>query len=384
MVVMTALLSAASTHAHYPTTEAEKLYDRGTKLAAGLHRTVSNPRSQEAKWWGDFEKSGKGILIYVEDLATKDSEAAMWFLVTGGKYGFSSRKATQDEERLILSAMQKVAKSFASSENKREGHEKWIGMDTAHQAGHVHLNMIYNQIDDLKKANQELFARVGALETKNGILEGEIRGLKVMNRNLEERMVKLQEEQLKTEAKLESSRLDRIKDLKELNEQRIAAEENAEKRFQSFFGVFREQAEESKKEQSEMIKVLSEKVVNSEATTKSMVEEITKNFRSMFIQSETNAKERENNFLAMIETNKREAQKREEELLSRIAKIEQEAREREQTILAVIGKDVERLPHIERLADKTLEISFDTRSFSQETLRSTNPTAFDQYLKSFH
>ena len=392
---MAALLSTTATHAHLPSRETqdrEAFFQRGTQAAAGaFHRTVGNPVSQEGKWWGDFEKSGKAILIYVDELASKDSEAAMWFLVTGGKYGFSSKTATQDEQQLILSAMQKVAKSFAASENKKAAYESWVGMEKAHQAGHVHLQMIYNQIDELKKTVDTLNTKIGGMEReigdqkiKIGLLEGEIRGLKVVNSSLEERIVKLQEEQLKTEAKLESSRLDRIKDLKELNEQRIAAEENAEKRFQAFFGVFKAQADESKKEQSEMIKILSEKVVNSETATKSMVEEITKNFRSMFIQSEASAKERENNFLAMIEANKREAQKREEELLARIAKIEQEAREREQAILAVIGKDVERLPHIERLADKSVELGFQNRDLSQETLRTTNPTAFNQYMKSFH
>ena len=385
-MAMAALLSTASIHAHYPT---ESLYDRGTQLGAAFHRTVSNPISQESKWWSDFENSKENILIYVEKLASKDSEAAMWFLVTGGKHGFSARQATQEEEKLILSAMQKVAKSFASSENKKEAYEKWVGMEKAHQAGHIHLKMIYQQIDELKRANESLSLRVGALETKNVVLENALQS----EREERRKDVKNLNDQLsKTEEKLKEERLERIKDIKALHDQRIqdakdhqeaidravaAAEEKSAKQFRDWFVEFKQQAEDSRKEQSEMIKSLREE--RKESTDK---------FLQVISRIESNAKEREDNFLLMIEKNKQEAReeakKREEELLARIAKIEQEAREREQAILSVIGKDVDRLPNIERLADKSVELGFQTRDLSQETLRSTNPTAFNQFLKNHH
>ena len=360
LVVMTALLSTASTHAHYPTTEAEKLYDRGTQLAAGFHRTISNPRSQEAKWWGDFEKSGKGILIYVEDLATKDSEAAMWFLVTGGKYGFSSRKATQDEERLILSAMQKVAKSFASSENKREGHEKWIGMDTAHQAGHVHLNMIYNQIDDLKKANQELFARVGALEAKNGILEGEIKGLKVMNSSLEERLLGVQndlkEERKQREAERESMKRESAENLAEVK--RESAENLAEVKresaalFKSNQLLMAESKEQTRNfivemaNQREQTNMVIKELYNQHESFLALHREEQKAFQhQLMILAGSNTqittlfgdytKVCDERLEKLLQFTQQEAQKREEALLARIAQFEQAAREREQGYINV-------------------------------------------------
>lgn len=374
ILAMAALLSTTATYAHLPSRETqdrEAFFQRGTQAAAGaFHRTVSSPLSQEAKWWGDFEKSNKDIHVHIKDVADIDPEAAMWFLLTGGKYGFSNRQGTSEEQALLLSAMQKVAQSFASAGNKREAYEKWVGMEKAHQAGHVHLEMIYQQIDDLKKANESLNLRVGALEVKNSVLEERILGVQKKNSDLEERLSKTEAKNQSLEEKLDAERELRETQLKQHHDKMLQHKDDILKIMEQASLKQQERDREFREEMASLA-LQSQEKMNANV--------------QLFMIKLGDSEEKSRLFLKeMMEASKKEAREREEQFLARLAKVEQEAREREQAILAVIGKDVERLPHIERLADKSVELGFQNRDLSQETLRTTNPNAFNQYMKSFH
>jgi len=129
-------------------------FEQGTQSSAAFHYQVQQSSSLQNKWWGDYCASGKPIHLYVDELASKDSEAALWFLTTGGKNGFSSKQATLDEEKSLYSAMSKVAKQYSSSPNNKQGLEAW--KNSTNSAGHIHLQMIYSKIDELEVHNKKL------------------------------------------------------------------------------------------------------------------------------------------------------------------------------------------------------------------------------------
>lgn len=60
------------------------------------------------QWWDDYKHSKKPICQYVANIAIDNQEAAKWFLMTGGKYGFAHRKATEEETGHILKAILQV------------------------------------------------------------------------------------------------------------------------------------------------------------------------------------------------------------------------------------------------------------------------------------
>jgi peptidoglycan hydrolase CwlO-like protein len=135
---------------------------------AAFQNTI-RPDSQEAKkWWDDYVNSGeRNIAKYIDQLAERDHKAATWFLLTGGKYGFSKRKITPDEEVSIRSAMEKVAKGYSKSSASQEGGlEEWSVITEKNHPGHLHLEMIYKEIKDLKKTNSDLKVQLGDLKSE--------------------------------------------------------------------------------------------------------------------------------------------------------------------------------------------------------------------------
>jgi hypothetical protein len=76
-------------------------------------RAVRPPLSSvEQGWWKDFRASKKDIVVYVDELASRNSKAASWFLLTGGKYGYSDTLMTPIQERHFMSALNKVVIDF--------------------------------------------------------------------------------------------------------------------------------------------------------------------------------------------------------------------------------------------------------------------------------
>ena len=348
IVVLSSLLLTAPSYARYPT-ESDKLYDKGTQLAAALTRTVDKPGSSENKWWADFEKSGEVIAVYINELASKDSEAAMWFLVTGGKFGFSSRQATPQEEQLLLSAMQKVAKSFASSNNPKEGYEKWIGMEAARQAGHHHLAMIYQQIDDLKKANESLSLRVSSLEVKNSVLEERILGVQNKNVDLEARLVKAESKLEETEKKLDEARKTFMDEISTQRAQHKSFMEELKKQREDFFEEQRKQREAF---QAQMMNLTAG---NLQLTT-------------LFGNYSKTCDEKIDRHLKENDAKIKELKDQNDSLLETLVKRERRDKEID-AALSNMQKTLAPISNIERLSDKSLEINFDMFSIISEIQR---------------
>ena len=100
----------------------------------------------EDKWWNDFETSGqKDMVKYVHNLSSSNPEAASWFLLTGGKNGFSSRKASGEEEKMLLAAMSKIAHTIVvSNKNAYE----WSERSTD---GQYNFKMIFNLKNEMEQ-----------------------------------------------------------------------------------------------------------------------------------------------------------------------------------------------------------------------------------------
>lgn len=184
-LLFSSLLVCSSLYAG--TTKCEDCHDSLTKNSAALHYTISKPNSPETKYWDDFLHSGtKDITVYIRDLSRKDAQAALWFITTGGKHGFAARQATSQERIYLEDAIKQVALSYSSGANSGRGLQEWSQVSTANHAGHLHLQMIYKQIDELKKDNVELKFKVSNLEK-------EIDFLKIAKKETDERLVKAEE-----------------------------------------------------------------------------------------------------------------------------------------------------------------------------------------------
>ena len=163
LVLSSLLLNTAS---YAGNTKCDDCYDLSTKHAAALHYTTSKPNSPETKYWDDYIYSGqKDITVYVRDLSRKDAQAALWFITTGGKYGFAAREATPQERTFLEDAIKNVAISYSQQGVKSgRGLQEWSQVSNANHAGHLHLQMIYKQIDSLKSEVNTLNLRVTLLE----------------------------------------------------------------------------------------------------------------------------------------------------------------------------------------------------------------------------
>jgi cell division protein FtsB len=187
------------------------LREDSVSRAAAFHHTVSNPRSEESRWWSDYVRSGDEITAHVEHLASTNPQAAMWFLLTGGANGFSKEQATSEQATRLVSAMKRVASSFLSSRSA-EGLETWAHVKASLQAGHVHLQMLNRQIEELKKENGELRVEVAGLKAEVKSLKGEVK-------SLSERLEQEQKERRADSARLEKEQKERLADVKASKEE---------------------------------------------------------------------------------------------------------------------------------------------------------------------
>ena len=128
----------------------------------------------EEKHWDDFLKSNKNIVQYVHDLSFVDQKAAAWFLLTGGKHGFSSKQATDEEAASLISAMKKVAIAFGNATDKTQGIQEWAKVKSSVEASHVHLNIIYKEIDYLKKLTDKKNTEIIGLKSEVNNLTSQV------------------------------------------------------------------------------------------------------------------------------------------------------------------------------------------------------------------
>jgi len=198
LAVSTALttgVKAATVH-DFSMTEANR-------QAAASYAAQANSRtnSEQNRWWYDFTTSGKNIVDHVADISVSNPKAAMWFLLTGGRDGFSDREATPEERSKLELAMKNVAIEVYKS-SRTAGAEMWKDLTEKYNQGHAHVQMLYKEVADLRElvrtqglditrlngvvANQS--ARIGALETEVASLRRENGELRGRIQTLEERL----------------------------------------------------------------------------------------------------------------------------------------------------------------------------------------------------
>lgn len=97
--------------------------------------------SKEDQWWMEYQSSKNNIVQYVHDLSKSNPEAAAWFLLTGGKYGFSNRQATAEEEKVLLGVMKTISSSLDKSQKLIEY--------CVSEIGKFHLDLMYKQFDQI-------------------------------------------------------------------------------------------------------------------------------------------------------------------------------------------------------------------------------------------
>lgn len=135
-------------------------FDAQTRAQAEISYTT-----EQNTWWKEYVESGKKAAQYIQDISSEKPQAAMWFLLTGGKYGFANRQATAEEAGQMFKAMHNIAKHFGNAANKGQGIEAWKDV-AQHRAGQAHLDMIYKKIDELEETNKLLNARLASVEEK--------------------------------------------------------------------------------------------------------------------------------------------------------------------------------------------------------------------------
>jgi hypothetical protein len=132
-------------------------------------RAAAAYSAEQNQWWDEYTASGKKAAEYIESVAESNPKAAMWFLLTGGKYGFANRKATDDEARMMLSAMGKIATHYGKNENKDAGLEAWKQAELTRD-GQVHLAMLYDKLNEFE-------ARIDTLTGEKALLQTELNGV---------------------------------------------------------------------------------------------------------------------------------------------------------------------------------------------------------------
>ncbi len=90
--------------------------------------TVSASDLQDAYWegWLEAKKQNRSLKIvpYVHDLSKKDCQAASWFLIKGGKYGFAKREATDREKILMKESFETIAHLLVEKKEFKDNFEK--------------------------------------------------------------------------------------------------------------------------------------------------------------------------------------------------------------------------------------------------------------------
>ncbi len=117
------------------------------------------------------------MVSYVHSISETDPEAAMWFLLTGGKYGFENRMATDTEALLMRESFDHVAKGLSQQTRDNPVRFYWDTYgtgDTLNIAHYLYLQdlvwkmrqkALADQIEDSKKDYQKLSSKIQELST---------------------------------------------------------------------------------------------------------------------------------------------------------------------------------------------------------------------------
>jgi len=173
------------------------LRDPGQRKSAELHYTIDRHGSQEQQWWSNYQASGERSAVkYVRDIASDRPQEAMWFLLTGGLHGFRDSPATKDEEKILLQAMEIVAKRVATARSQDPSLEGWARQIASKTyAGQNHLERVMGVV-------ARLTAEVDRLTDETSVL-------RVRVTSLEERLEQAEKERKVDRASLEQERKER-------------------------------------------------------------------------------------------------------------------------------------------------------------------------------
>jgi hypothetical protein len=130
--------------------------DRDEAMRAGKHYSSSKSgqdKSLQTQWWNEFENSKTTIVQYVHEISVTKPEAAIWFLLTGGKNGFSSRTATDEEVKTMKESMHKIA-SFM--QNKQTTDKDWKASISKYDEDHQHVKVLYFMVNELNEKVKNL------------------------------------------------------------------------------------------------------------------------------------------------------------------------------------------------------------------------------------
>jgi uncharacterized coiled-coil protein SlyX len=149
--------------------------------AAGAHARLTQ---EQEGWWAEYLVSKKTAVEYIETVSHTKPEVALWFLSTGGKYGYcKDRVANPEESKMMISALRKVVSHFSKSENRQAGIDAW---DMAKLTpGQANMKALYFAFCDFQE-------RLVKLELANNTLMGNLATANTKIKGLEERVASQQ------------------------------------------------------------------------------------------------------------------------------------------------------------------------------------------------
>lgn len=139
--------------------------EREQAMNAGMRYMSSDQdKSTQAQWWSEYQSSNKPIVQYVADISAEKPEAALWFLLTGGKNGFSTKTASPEEQNTLISSMMKIASYVRDKQTTDEG---WQVSIQKYDQDQQNVKVFYSMVIDLNK-------KVETLETDSRLMKQEI------------------------------------------------------------------------------------------------------------------------------------------------------------------------------------------------------------------
>ena len=123
--------------------------EREQAMNAGMRYMSSDQdKSTQAQWWSEYQSSNKPIVQYVADISAEKPEAALWFLLTGGKNGFSTKTASPEEQNTLISSMMKIASYVRDKQTTDEGWQVSIQKYDQDQQNVKVLSFMVNELNE--------------------------------------------------------------------------------------------------------------------------------------------------------------------------------------------------------------------------------------------
>jgi len=143
-----------------------KKFSIALALSCALASTTGAiPESDTAQWWGGWKKAHRAsatlnICQYVQDISGGNPQAALWFLSTGGKYGFSKRMANPEEVQNLTAAIRNVAQAIEDGTVNLHVPVSWEDEFSARKQNYVWGLILKEQKEIKRNAIEDLFRDV--------------------------------------------------------------------------------------------------------------------------------------------------------------------------------------------------------------------------------